>query len=87
MSTETPQKLPGIPDIPADQRTPAVVQLLELCHRQQEQIQALRDEVARLKGQKPKPVIKPSALEGERSGTKQGAPAEAPWQAPQDGRA
>ena len=70
MSTETPTKLPGIPDIPADQRTPAVVQLLELCHRQQEQIQALRDEVARLKGQKPKPVIKPSALEGERSGAK-----------------
>jgi hypothetical protein len=71
MSTETPQKLPGIPDIPADQRTPAVVQLLELCHRQQEQIQALRDEVARLKGQKPKPVIKPSALEGERTEKKQ----------------
>jgi hypothetical protein len=70
MSTETPQKLPGIPDIPADQRTAAVVLLLEHCHRQQEQIQALRDEVARLKGQKPKPVIRPSALEGERSETK-----------------
>jgi len=70
MSTETPQKLPGIPDIPADQRTPAVLRLLEHCHRQQEELQALRDEVARLKGQKPKPVIRPSALEGERSETK-----------------
>ncbi len=56
--------------MPADQRTPAVVLRLEHCHRQQEQIQALRDEVARLKGQKPKPVIRPSALEGERTGTK-----------------
>lgn len=48
--------------------TPAVVMLLEFCHWQQEQIQALRDELARLKGQKPKPVIKPSALEGDRVG-------------------
>jgi uncharacterized small protein (DUF1192 family) len=62
------------------------VLLLELCHRQQEQIQALRDEVARLKGQKPKPVIKPSALEGERSEKKK-ARRRSPWQAPQDGRA
>jgi hypothetical protein len=37
--------------------TPVVVLLLELCHQ-----------LAQLKGQKPKPVIKPSALEGERSG-------------------
>jgi hypothetical protein len=59
-----------MPDIRADQRTPAVLRLLEVCHRQQEQIQALRDEVARLKGQKPKPVIRPSALEGGRSETK-----------------
>jgi hypothetical protein len=70
MSTETPEKLPGIPEIPADERTPAVLLLLELCHRQQEELQALRDEVARLKGQQPKPVIRPSALEGERSETK-----------------
>ena len=70
MSTETPQKLPGIPDIPVDERTPAVLRLLEHCHRQQEELQALRDEVARLKGQKAKPVIRPSALEGERSETR-----------------
>ena len=57
MSTAPPQKLPGIPDIPADQRTPAVLRLLELCHRQQEELQALRDEVARLKGQKAKSEI------------------------------
>lgn len=38
--------------------------LLEFCHHQQEEIQQLRDEIARLKGQKGKPAIKPSALEG-----------------------
>jgi hypothetical protein len=87
MSTEPHRKLPGIPDIPADEMTPAVVLLLELCHGQQEQIQALRDELAQLKGQKPKPVIKPSALEGERTGKKKGLQAEVPRQAPQDGKA
>ena len=51
MGSTTPYKLPGIPEITADQMTPVVVMLLELCHKQQEQIQALRDELARLKGQ------------------------------------
>jgi hypothetical protein len=37
--------------------------LLEIIRIQQEQIQELRDEIARLKGQKPKPKIKPSVLE------------------------
>ncbi len=37
--------------------------LLEIIRIQQEQIQELRDEIARLKGQKPKPQIKPSVLE------------------------
>ena len=69
MSTETRRELPGIPDIRAEQRTAAVALLLEHCHRQQEEIQALRDEIARLEGQKPKPVIRPSALEGKRTGT------------------
>ena len=40
-----------------------VVALLEIIRFQQEQIQELRDEIARLKGQKPKPKIKPSTLE------------------------
>jgi len=68
MGSTTHHKLPVIPEITADQMTPTVVMLLELCHKQQEQIQALRDELARLKGQKPKPVIKPSVLEGDRAG-------------------
>ncbi len=56
---------PKIPDIREEERTPLVVALLEIIQIQQEQIQELRDEIARLKGQKPKPKIKPSALEKE----------------------
>ncbi len=59
-----------IPKIPEEERTPLVVALLEIIQIQQEQIQELRDEIARLKGQKPKPKIKPSALE-KGSGEKQ----------------
>lgn len=52
-----------IPEIPDHERTPLVVTLLEIIRIQQEHIEELRDEIARLKGQKPKPHIKPSALE------------------------
>jgi len=55
--------LPRIPDIPKEQRTEAVVALLEITYLLQETIQQLRDEIARLKGEKPKPDIKPSTLE------------------------
>ncbi len=56
-------KLPKVSELPPDQLTPLVVALLEVIHRQQEQIQQLRDEIARLKREKPRPEIKPSALE------------------------
>jgi len=62
------RKLPQISDFSPEEVTPAVLMLLELCHYQQEQIQALRDEIARLKGQKPKPKIKPSKLESGKKG-------------------
>ena len=55
--------IPRVPSIPEQERTPLVVALLEIIQLQQEQIQALRDEVAHLKGHKPKPEIKPSRLE------------------------
>lgn len=51
------------PKIPEDQITPLVAELLELIQLQMEEIQFLKDEIARLKGQKPRPNIKPSRLE------------------------
>ena len=77
-----------LPNIPEDDKSPIVLQLLALIEQQAstlqqqaEQIQLLKDEIARLKGQNPKPKIRPSSLEknkksklkkfkGKRSGSK-----------------
>lgn len=56
-------KIPKITDIPENERTPLVVHLLEALRYQSELIQRLRDEIAILKGDKPKPNIKPSGME------------------------
>ncbi|MDY6894103.1 MAG: hypothetical protein SVO01_01605, partial [Thermotogota bacterium] len=63
------EKIPGPPNIPDEELTPAVRKLFECCTAQKEQlqlqkelIQGLKDEIARLKGEKPKPPIKPSSL-------------------------
>lgn len=53
----------NVPFIPEEERTPRVVVLLEIIQLLKEQIQALRDEIARLKGHTPKPKIMPSRLE------------------------
>src|SRR6202140_5227834 len=62
--------LPPLPDIPAEQRTPLVEALLAVVLAQQDRIRELeeivrqlRDEIAILKGQKPRPQIAPSRLE------------------------
>ena len=59
-----------IPNIPEEEKTPITFQLLETIEQQSvtimlqgEEIQQLKDEIARLKGQKPKPTIRPSTLE------------------------
>jgi hypothetical protein len=59
-----------LPDIPVDQRTPLVETLLAIIRVQQDRlqqlqatVQQLRDEIALLKGQKPRPDIQPSLLE------------------------
>jgi hypothetical protein len=61
---------PELPDIPAAERTPLAESLLALIRVQQDRIQQLettvqqlRDEIALLKGQKPRPAIRPSLLE------------------------
>lgn len=59
-----------------------VCALLEIIRFQQEQIQELRDEIARLKGQKPKPKIRPSTLENGAGGKdKQPGPGKRPGSA------
>jgi hypothetical protein len=62
-----------LPDIPEAERTPLVLQLLEIISLQHERIQQLEervhqleDEIARLKGLKARPRIAPSALETPR---------------------
>ena len=49
--------------IPEDEKTPLVLQLLSVIEQQAEQIQQLKDEIARLKNHSPRPNIKPSSLE------------------------
>jgi hypothetical protein len=59
-----------LPDIRPEERTPLVEallgiirQLLDHIQQQEETIRQLRDEIAHLKGQKPRPQIRPSQLE------------------------
>jgi len=59
-----------IPKVPEEEKTPIISQLMEITEQQfvtikllEEEIQQLKDEIARLKGQKPKPKIRPSTLE------------------------
>jgi hypothetical protein len=53
----------ALPDIPESERTPLVLLLLDIIQQQQEQIARLEDEIALLKGLKPRPTIRPSILE------------------------
>ena len=59
-----------IPRIPEEEKTALVSELLDIIERQlavirykEELIQQLRDEIARLKGEKARPTIRPSQLE------------------------
>jgi hypothetical protein len=52
-----------LPDIPEAEFTPLVRQLLDIIRQQQDRLEQLEDEVARLKGLKTRPQIAPSPLE------------------------
>jgi len=61
-----------LPKILEGEKSPIVCQLLGIIQQQAEEIQCLKDEIARLKGQKPKPTIKPSNLGKESDKDKRG---------------
>src|SRR5271163_4972687 len=72
-----------LPEIRGEERTPLVEALLaiirELLDRNlqlEETVQQLRDEIAVLKGQKPRPKIKPSSLESATPPAQEGLPKE-----------
>ena len=52
----------------SDLENPTIMLLIEIIHNQQEEISRLKDEIARLKGLPPRPKLRPSILEGNRSG-------------------
>ena len=52
----------SLPDIPEDQKTPLVQILLRIIQDQAEEIALLKDEIAKLRGQKPRPKIPPSRV-------------------------
>lgn len=59
-----------MPKIDPEKVTPEIAQLLSVIELQIKEIQLLKDEIARLKGQKPRPKIRPSILEKQRSTAK-----------------
>jgi hypothetical protein len=58
------------PEIPEKDQSPLVEQLLAFIEHQSIIIQQLKDEIARLKNQPPRPTIKPSRL-GKSKNTRQ----------------
>jgi hypothetical protein len=53
----------AIPPIPEAEKTPLVLTLLEIIQQLATEVQQLRDEIARLKGHKTRPEVRPSTLE------------------------
>jgi hypothetical protein len=73
--------IPKVPHLREEERTPLVTTLLEIIHLQKEVIQSLKDEIARLKGQKGKPKINPSPLENNSRSNKNNSTGQRPGSA------
>jgi hypothetical protein len=58
--------------ISEEEKTPLVIQLLEIIRQQAEEIQHLKDEIARLKGHPGRPKMRPSRLENPQDEAKEG---------------
>ncbi len=74
MSGAAKHRIPELSEIPEKERNGTVELLLDICQQQaewlgwqEEVIQQLKDEIARLKGEKGRPRIKPSRLEKEQA--------------------
>ena len=69
-------KLTKLPELSSEDLSDRETLLLQLLREREECIQQLSDEIARLKGEKGKPKIKPSRLEAKEKAEKEGADAE-----------
>ncbi len=69
-------KLTKLPELSSEDLSDRETLLLQLLREREECIQQLSDEIARLKGEKGKPKIKPSRLEAKEKAGKEGADAE-----------
>ena len=74
-----------IPRIPEEEKPPVILELLGIIEQisvanllQAEENQILKDEIARLKGQKPKPKIRPGKLEKDRKKKKKSSSGKRP---------
>jgi hypothetical protein len=63
-----------LPPIAEDEKSPLVIQLLEIIRQQADEIQQLKDEIARLKGHPSRPQIRPSRIEQGKGSTESGKP-------------
>ena len=69
-------KLSKLPELYCEDLSDRETLMLQLLREREECIQQLRDEIARLKGEKEKPKIKPSRLEAKEKAEKEGEEAE-----------
>lgn len=75
-----------VPHVPAAEQTPLVRRLLEIVAYLLQLVQQLRDEIARLKGLKTRPPIRPSPLEKPRPSRRPPRPGQHEADAPRDRR-